>query len=213
MNQFEAVIARQLGFTPPLAVGGMDEAGRGAWAGPIVVAGVILPAHYVNWQIRDSKQLTVKQRECLFDEIKRQALQVQVVFAAHHIVDRYGPKQTTIRAMSQIASYWTQTQQPCLVLTDAEPITGALPTMAIIRGDQRSQAIAAASIIAKVTRDAHMRIMSRWFEKFGFSQHKGYGTKQHRLMLQRHGSCWLHRRSYQPVMHSHQLEFSFASNC
>jgi ribonuclease HII len=132
-------------------IAGLDEVGRGCWAGPLVAAAVILPPDYNNVNIKDSKQLSTKKREILFKEITENALDYQIVFVEPTEVDRLNPKQASICAMQQAAKQLKI--KPNILLVDAEKLNTEYESKAIIKGDQRSLAIAAASILAKVTRD------------------------------------------------------------
>ncbi len=178
---------------------GLDEAGRGSWAGPIVVAGCILPINYYNSQIKDSKQLTIKAREQLYDEITKVAISYQIKFIDAELVDKYNPKQATINGMTDIIN--AITPAAAIALIDTEKITKTdIDTLSIIKGDQKSINIAAASILAKVARDKYMTQMQKKYPNFNFSKHKGYGTLLHLKELKKYGPIKkFHRYSYQPI--------------
>jgi len=175
---------------------GLDEAGRGPLAGPCVVAGVILPLGYAHPIINDSKQLSEKQRESAFIDILRDALWVMVVCVLPETIDRLNIYQATKQAMMTIG----RSAPTSLVLTDAMPFALEGKTVLdFIKGDSRSISIAAASIVAKVTRDHIMFRYDREYPEYGFKQHKGYPTKAHIQALNRYGITPIHRLSYAPV--------------
>jgi ribonuclease HII len=180
---------------------GIDEAGRGPLAGPCVVAGVILPAGYDHPLINDSKQLTAKQREICFDAILRDANWIGIVTVTPHQIDTKNIYQATKEANVQLI----QMAQAELVLTDAMPVNlPGILVIDLIKGDTKSISIAAASIIAKVTRDAIMERYDQQYPGYGFAKHKGYPTKAHVEAIQRLGVLPIHRRTFGPV--SDQLQ-------
>ena len=205
MNQFEILLKQKYHIPQETLIGGIDEAGRGAWAGPIVVAGVILPNNIHNQKIKDSKLLTAKQRNDMMKFIAQQALSISIIFQWPFKVDLNGSKKTTIEAMQTITNNWIkQFSTSLFIITDAEPII--LPKTstpywhrAIIKGDVHSQTIAAASIVAKVTRDRYMSNITAFFPHYRWEHNKGYGTQEHQLLLQKHGPSIHHRMSYRPV--------------
>ncbi|PKO21749.1 MAG: ribonuclease HII [Chloroflexi bacterium HGW-Chloroflexi-1] len=181
----------------------MDEAGRGAWAGPVVAAAVILPTNadalaLLLGQVDDSKRLTPATRERLFDVIQAHALSVGVGFRLAGEIDHVGILLATIQAMSQAVAYLEP--PPDFLLIDYLTLPH-LPhaQRGIPHGDGLSLSIAAASIIAKVTRDRWMVSQDASYTGYGFAQHKGYGTAQHREALRRLGPCALHRCTFRPV--------------
>ena len=175
---------------------GLDEAGRGPLAGPCVVSGVILPKGYTHPLINDSKQLSEKQRKQCFKDILRDALWVMVVSITAKTIDHDNIYQATKNAMMMIANY----SDAKIVLTDAMPFKlKDKDVRDYIKGDSRSMSIAAASIIAKVTRDNMMSEYDRAYPEYGFAQHKGYPTKKHVEALYRYGITPIHRLSYEPV--------------
>ncbi len=191
--------ARQLLINPTfsdktaLAVAGMDEAGRGPLAGPVVTACVIMPPEPLLIWVDDSKKLSEARREAVYEEIVRCALAVGVGSAGAEEIDRVNILQATRSAMRAAAA-----QVPAdLYLVDAVQGLGLDGvTQSIIRGDAQSYAIAAASIVAKVTRDRLMRELDKRYPQYGFAANKGYGTEQHIQALRRDGPCPEHRRTF-----------------
>jgi len=182
----------------PLA--GVDEAGRGACAGPLVVAAVILrDAHASELaQVRDSKELTEKNREELFDVVTEAALSVSVVIISNEEIDARGVHAANLDGMRRAVQGLDLT--PAYVLTDGYAIEGlALPNLAVWKGDQVVTCISAASIIAKVTRDRIMREMDLTYPEYGFISHKGYITKIHTEALAKYGVTPIHRRSFSNI--------------
>ena len=187
-------------------VAGVDEAGRGPLAGPVVAAAVILP-HV--WQhsgfderlrdLNDSKQLTEAQRENFFSILTAHPevrFAIAIVDAA--TIDRINILQATHRAMNEALAKLEP--QPEHVLVDGKPVkTMKLPNTAIVKGDAKSYSIAAASVLAKVTRDRMMLEFHAQFPDYGFAEHKGYGTPQHLAAIAEHGACPIHRRSFAPL--------------
>jgi ribonuclease HII len=188
-------------------VAGIDEAGRGPLAGPVVVAAVVLPEKFRHKTLTDSKKLSPHQREAIYDELTtREDIQWAVAMADHEEVDRRNIFWATVAAMGRAAR--ALAVPPQHVLIDGNPVRGfPFPQTAIVGGDGRSFSIAAASVIAKVTRDRHMTEMDRHYPGYEFAQHKGYCTALHRERLDLHGPCPIHRRSFLPVRH---MEFPFS---
>ncbi len=187
--------AHQQGAT---AVAGLDEAGRGCLAGPVVAAAVILPRDWMHAEINDSKQLTPHQRETLFAVVQEHALSIGVGMAAADIVDRVNVLQATHVAMKEAVA--NLSLPPDYLLLDAVKLSKMpMPQCSIIKGDSLSLSIAAASIIAKVTRDRLMREYDRQYSGYGFAMHKGYGTQQHRNAIKQHGPCPIHRATFRGV--------------
>jgi ribonuclease HII len=182
----------------PLA--GVDEAGRGACAGPLVVASVILrDVHAIELaQVRDSKELSEKNREELFDVVTEAALSLSVVIISNEEIDARGVHAANLDGMRRAVQGLEIT--PAYVLTDGYAIEGlALPNLAVWKGDQVVTCISAASIIAKVTRDRIMREMDLTYPEYGFGSHKGYITKIHTEALQKYGVTPIHRRSFSNI--------------
>jgi ribonuclease HII len=176
---------------------GVDEAGRGPLAGPVVAAAVILKPGVILKHVKDSKQLSKKQLLVALEEVKQHALAIKVVFGSVEDIDRINIYRATKEAM--VAAIEGLDIQPDFILTDAMPIPEYKNLESIIKGDQKSISIAAASIIAKTTRDAYMKNMHTLFPLYGFDQHKGYPTKKHIEALMTLGPTPIHRKSFQPV--------------
>ena len=181
---------------------GIDEAGRGPLAGPVVVAGVIFPIGYDSKDIYDSKKLSLKKREELYKVILEDALYYNIQIVDEKEIDKYNIYQATKMANERIVL-----DSKCqVVLTDAMKLQLENYTVyPIIKGDQKSCSIAAGSILAKVTRDHIMDEYDAIYPQYGFKNHKGYPTKAHLQALQQYGPCPIHRFSYGPVMESNQL--------
>jgi len=179
-------------------VAGVDEAGRGPLAGPVVAAAVILnPAKPIPG-LKDSKQLTEKKREYLFQQIQEQALAWAIGQATVEEIDQINILQASLLAMQRAVAALQIT--PDLALIDGNRCPElACETKAIVSGDQLEPAISAASILAKVTRDREMQILHVQFPQYGFAKHKGYPTEAHLTALNTHGPCHWHRRSFGPV--------------
>ena len=174
---------------------GIDEAGRGPLAGPVFAAAVVLKPGTDIPGLNDSKKLTAKKRDELFDLILEVADDYCVASATEKEIDELNILQATYEAMRQAVSRLSFT--PDLLLNDAVTIPGiAIPQIPIIKGDAKSVSIGAASIIAKVTRDRLMREADKQFPQYGFAGHKGYGTAAHIEALKTYGPCVLHRRSF-----------------
>ena len=180
-------------------VAGIDEAGRGPLAGPVCVAAVVLPDDFTHALINDSKQLSESKRERLYDEITGDArIQWQCVSIEPDEIDRINILQATWEGMRRAALGLNPT--PDAALIDGKPVKRfPLHQIALVKGDSLSYSIAAASIIAKVTRDRIMVAMARQHPEYGFEIHKGYPTPAHLAALKRHGPCPHHRRSFSPV--------------
>ncbi len=180
-------------------IAGIDEAGRGPLAGPVCVSAVILPDGFKHGSLNDSKKLTEKSRERIYEELTTgNDLIWSVVMADAAEVDAVNILQATHAAMRRaaLALY----PLPQIVLIDGRPVPNfPLPQESIIKGDSISLSIAAASVIAKVTRDRFMLEAAEKYPQYGFEKHKGYGTAAHLAALRRHGPCPLHRRSFAPV--------------
>lgn len=194
-----------LGNVPPgIAWGGVDEAGRGAWAGPVVAACAVLDPHAVTrWShilrtAKDSKKLNPQKRESIAAELKMVLTAWAVAAVDNLVIDRDNILQATLEAMRQCVSQVQVKPRILFVDGDRAPRTG-LPERLLVEGDAISCAVAAASILAKTHRDALMREMDSKWPGYGFSQHKGYGTPEHRKALRTLGSSAIHRLSYAPV--------------
>jgi len=179
---------------------GIDEAGRGPLAGPLVVAGVVFPKDYISEEIYDSKQLTEKKREQLYEVIIRDALYYDVVIVEVEIIEKLNILEATRWGMSEIA----KKANVDIVLTDALKLDIDKEVVDIVKGDQKSISIAAASILAKVTRDRIMYKMDEKYPEYNFKNNKGYPTKQHFKALEKYGITEIHRKNYKPVIKAMQ---------
>jgi ribonuclease HII len=176
-------------------IAGVDEAGRGPLAGPVVAAAVIFPKEFIIERVDDSKKCTVKQREELFPLIMAQAISVGVGIVDHEVIDRVNILQATILAMRK--SLENMNVQPEYSIIDGNSFNHESRRFQnIIGGDSKSFTIAAASIIAKVTRDRLMCELDIRFPQYGFARHKGYGTRQHIEAIRTFGLCEVHRKSF-----------------
>lgn len=177
---------------------GLDEAGRGPMAGPLVVGAVIFPQGYYNDKINDSKKLTEKKREELYQIIIQEALAYQIEIIDVADVDRLNVYQASKKGMIDAIDHLSI--RPDYALTDAMPLGDVIEHQAIVKGDAKSLSIGAASILAKVTRDHIMNDYAKIYPEYGFEKHKGYPTKQHKEALKAYGVIPIHRRSFQPVI-------------
>jgi len=187
-----------LSWDTPGLVAGVDEAGRGPLAGPVVAAAVILDARNPIQGLADSKVLTARRREQLFDEIRAKALCCSIAQASVEEIDRINILQATLLAMRRAVEGLRL--KPALVLVDGNrlPVLDILAE-AIVKGDSKVPAISAASILAKVTRDRWCAELDAQYPQYGFAGHKGYGTAEHLQALQTHGACPQHRKTFSPV--------------
>ena len=179
-------------------IAGVDEAGRGPLAGPVIAAAVILNPQFLIEGLNDSKLLTEKRREALYDLIYANALAVCVGRAEVEEIDKINILQATMLAMQRAIEGLKILPNLALIDGDRSPKLSC-EAKAIIKGDQTEPCISAASIIAKVTRDREMILLDKQYPLYNFAQHKGYGTAEHRLALATHGPCAIHRRSFAPV--------------
>jgi ribonuclease HII len=187
--------ARKDGYT---CIAGLDEAGRGPLAGPVVAAAVVLPDDLFIPGLTDSKQVSEPKREKLFDRIQSLAICFGIGIADERTIDKVNIYQATIIAMERALQ--SLVPPPDYLLLDAITLSRiSLPQKPLIKGDCRSHSIAAASILAKVTRDRMMLDLHEKFPHYHFHKHKGYGTKEHLLLLRKYGPCDAHRRSFHPV--------------
>lgn len=178
-------------------IAGVDEAGRGPLAGPVCVAAVIMPLEQnkIISGVNDSKKLTEKKREALFDEIINTALAYKIELVSEKEIDRVNILNATKQGMRQ--TICGLNTKPDLVLIDAVKLDGInVPQESIIKGDAKSYNIAAASILAKVTRDRLMLELDKKYPEYNFKKHKGYGTKEHIENLKKFGKCEIHRDSF-----------------
>lgn len=190
----------QINYPDVEYIAGFDEVGRGAIAGPIVVAAVILPVNFQSDLIKDSKKLTFKQREKAYNLIVEQALDYAITIVELNIIEDSNPKGASIKGMEIAFDNLSLKPNVCLVdfekpnFQDFKGISESL-----VKGDQKSINIAAASILAKVLRDRIMISFHQTFPDYQFATHKGYYTKLHADTLSKYGACQLHRRNYLPV--------------
>lgn len=193
MYEFEERLYEQ-GIT---YVAGVDEAGRGPLAGPVVAAAVILKKGATFTYVNDSKQLTEKERELALVEIKENAVAIGIGMSSVQEIDLINiyraSRQAMLSAISQLKV------KPEFILSDAMPMEIDIPMESIIKGDAKSVSIAAASIIAKTTRDAYMVEMDKLFPSYGFAKHKGYPTKEHVEAIKTFGILPIHRKTYEPI--------------
>ena len=183
---------------PLHSVCGIDEAGRGPWAGPVAAAAVILNPHDLPSGIDDSKRLSHAQREALFDVIRDQALASCVVMISAQKIDSTNILKATLEGMARAVQGLSSAPSLALIDGNRAP-TLPCPSFCVIGGDRLSLSIAAASILAKVARDRLMAEADDLYPGYGFAQHKGYGTKAHQQALERLGPCPIHRLSFKPV--------------
>ena len=197
-------------WKPPFAVNhlaGVDEVGRGPLAGDVIAAAVILPQKHNIQGLADSKVLTAYQRERLYEEIVEGAVCYSIARATVEEIDRYNILQSTLMAMRRAVK--NLELQPDYVAVDGNRLPNwEYQAEAVIKGDGRVEVISAASILAKVVRDAEMSEMDAMYPGYGFSSNKGYGTPQHLEALQRQGPCPIHRRSFAPLRESLQPQQS-----
>ncbi len=175
-------------------IAGMDEAGRGPLAGPVVAAAVIMPLDEIIPGVDDSKKVSEKKREILFDKIKEKAIAYKIVAIDEKTIDAINILEATKKAMKECVAGLSV--KPEIVLVDAVKLDLGVPSKAIIKGDALSYSIAAASILAKVYRDRLMAEYDETYPVYGFSKHKGYGTKAHIDAIKEHGPCPIHRRTF-----------------
>ena len=174
---------------------GVDEAGRGPLAGPVCAAAVILPEGEIIPGLNDSKKLTDKKRRELFPIIKEKALAYGIAFATEAEIDEINILQATFLAMKRAIAQLEGRADFALIDGNRETDFG-IPCLTVVKGDSRSANIAAASVLAKVTRDLYMEELAETYPQYGFEIHKGYGTKAHYAALTEHGMCDAHRRSF-----------------
>jgi ribonuclease HII len=193
-DEFE-LEARRRGYR---SIAGLDEAGRGPLAGPVVAAAVILPSRCRLVGVDDSKQISESERARLYEVIVQRARGVAVGIATEQEIDRLNILEATRLAMCR-ALAWLAPSADCLLIDAVILSHLAIPSRSIIKGDTLSISIAAASIIAKVTRDRMMMMYHRTYPDYNFLSHKGYGTEEHLERLAQHGPCAIHRRTFAPV--------------
>lgn len=179
-------------------IAGVDEAGRGPLAGPLVIAAVILPQDVFISGLNDSKQISAKKRDLLYDEVLQKAISVSVNIVSISNIDELNIYRATQVGMAEVLM--NLDQQPDVALIDAMPVeAGNINTVSLVHGDALSASIAAASIVAKVTRDRIMEKLAVLYPAYGFAGNKGYGSKEHMQAIKIEGATKWHRRSYEPV--------------
>jgi ribonuclease HII len=192
--------AYRLGFTP---VAGCDEAGRGPWAGPVVAAAVILDPARVPKGLDDSKKLDPEEREILFEKISASA-EISIALAPPSRIDRDNILRASLWALAQAVCALPRKPQ-CVFVDGRDSLPLECDVRAVIGGDGIVASIAAASIVAKVTRDRLMRQLGLAYPGYGFERHKGYGTDGHARALEKLGPCVHHRRSFAPIMAAYEI--------
>lgn len=180
-----------------MRVAGVDEAGRGPLAGPVYAAAVVLPDHH-GLTVADSKRLSAVRRECLAVEIRVRALSWAVASVTAGEIDQLGIHRASLLAMARALAGLDGAPDLALIDGCFTPDCN-VPCRAVIRGDASEAPISAASILAKVERDAHMRVLDARYPQYGFARHKGYPTAAHKAALEIHGPCREHRHSFAPV--------------
>lgn len=179
-------------------VAGVDEAGRGPLAGPVVAAAVILPDDFTLLGINDSKALTTEERQLFYEKIKENAIAYHISYVHADLIDQLNILEATKRAM--VEALVNLQPRPNIALIDAVNLQQSpIKTDTIIKGDEKSVTIAAASILAKVSRDHYMTNIHEKYPEYNFHRHKGYGTREHLKQLKRHGISPIHRCSFAPV--------------
>jgi ribonuclease HII len=180
------------------SIAGLDEAGRGPLAGPVVAAAVILPIPEFREQVCDSKKLLPRKRESLYERILEVALSVGIGIVQADEIDRINIGRATQKAMAMAVSLLSN--RPDMLLIDGtQPVPLPMPQRTIVKGDDLSMSIAAASIVAKVTRDRIMMTYHEKYPQYNFARHKGYGTREHRQAIKQHGCCEYHRKTFRGV--------------
>lgn len=197
MNAINRIYEDKLELLGNKYIAGVDEVGRGPFAGPVVASCVILPEDYYLEGITDSKKLSKKKREYFYDIIKRDALAIKTIFIDNEVIDKINILEATKMAMTKAIKEISI--KPDVVLIDAVKLNLDIETISIIKGDLKSITISAASIIAKVERDNYMTKMHELYPVYDFLHNAGYGTKKHIEALEKYGTCPLHRLSYKPV--------------
>ena len=179
-------------------IAGVDEAGRGPLAGPVVAAAVIFPAKIDIAGLDDSKKLSPKKREELFPQIQAEAVAYGVAIVDSEVIDKINILQASLLAMKQAVEQ-LQTVPDLLLIDGNQKIDTTLDQWAVVKGDSKSLSIAAASVLAKVTRDRVMKDYHKLYPQYEFHRHKGYGTKLHRALIEEHGPCPIHRSTFKGV--------------
>jgi len=178
-------------------IAGIDEVGRGPLVGPVVTAAVILPVDFYDERINDSKKISEKKRELLYDVIMEHAISVGIGISSEEVIDEINILEATKKAMIEAVN--NLSVKPEHLLIDAVKLDIDIPSTSIIKGDAKSESIAAASIIAKVTRDRMMYELDKIHPEYDFAKNKGYGTKKHIEALYKYGPIKEHRKTFEPV--------------
>ena len=196
LNEYYRVAKmREFDLEKAQIVAGVDEAGRGPLAGHVYAASVVLPPNIIIEGLNDSKKISEKKREELFEIIKEKALAFSIAFADSETITNINIRNATLLAMKNAVEGLKITPQKVLVDGNALPEI-ALPAEYVIKGDSKSMAIAAASILAKVTRDRYIKEMDEIYPQYGFAKHKGYGTAEHIEAIKKYGPCPIHRKDF-----------------
>ena len=178
-------------------IAGIDEVGRGPLVGPVVAVAIILPKNFYDERINDSKKLSEKMRNKLYEIICANAISIGIGVVSNERIDKINIYEATKEAMKEAVN--NLTVKPEYLLIDAIKLDIGIPSLSIIKGDSKSQSIAAASIVAKVTRDNMMYELDKKYPMYGFANNKGYGTKKHIEAIQKYGIISEHRKSFKPV--------------
>ncbi|EFF64633.1 ribonuclease HII [Turicibacter sanguinis] len=193
-----SIYENELRYSGIELIAGVDEVGRGPLAGPVIAAAVILPADCWLFGIDDSKKLSESKRLYFYEQIKKNAISIGIGICTSEEIDQYNIYEATKIAMERAVSKLNP--KPQHLLLDAMSLPRLdIPQTSIIKGDSKSVSIAAASIIAKVTRDAYMKKLGSAYPQYGFERHVGYGTKEHLLAIEQHGIISEHRKSFEPI--------------
>jgi ribonuclease HII len=179
-------------------IAGVDEVGRGPLAGPVVAAAVVLPRQGIREELFDSKQISSKKRDDLYDVILSEALGVGVGVVGQEEIDVLNILEATLKAMA-LAVNKLPISPDFILIDGSHGIRLSIPQKPLLKGDQLSNSIAAASIVAKVTRDRMMEEYHQKYPQYNFARHKGYGTKEHLRAIEKHGICELHRKTFRRV--------------
>lgn len=179
-----------------ISVCGVDEAGRGPLAGPVCAAAVILPMDFEIKELNDSKKLSEKKREQLFDVIKQNAISYSIAYASVEEIEEFNILEATFLAMERAVNGLDKKADYVLIDGNRTPKGLLIPSETIIKGDAKSYSISAASILAKVSRDRLMLEYDKEYPQYNFKKHKGYGTKEHTDAIRKYGPCKIHRMSF-----------------
>mgnify|MGYP000492397454 CR=1 FL=1 len=199
MKNFEKLLEFDLKYN--CVVAGVDEAGRGPWAGPVVAAAVILDKKKLETlsEVDDSKKISEKKREALYEKIINASICFAISEVSHNVIDKENILIATIKAMKNCIEKLLNKPEILLIDGNMKFLVENIKVEHIVDGDSKSLSIAAASILAKVHRDRIMRNYHKLYPQYGFNKHKGYGTSEHIKALIQYGPCEIHRKSYKPV--------------